>query len=187
MPDLTGRLNEFIRKIFCQALGVLPERKYQQEGGPLVRDCFSLLREWSTTPVLDIRELVDGLVFNVLVGNADAHGKNFSMLYANNTRRLAPFYDIVCTLVWPELSRTPAMKIGNAQSANDMALSNFQRTATDSQLGWPLVRNRIDRLCQRISDVLDRHSLDAVAEGEVARKVTQVISERTDKMLKQLR
>lgn len=103
----------------CQALGFPPERKYQQEGGPLLRDGIALLREWSTAPVLDIRSLIDGLIFNVLIGNADAHGKNYSLLYHKGARRLAPFYDLVCTLAWPEVSENlepVASAIGNVDS-----------------------------------------------------------------------
>ena len=184
-PD--GTIERIHQEDFCQALGFPPERKYQQEGGPRVRDCFSLLREWSSTPVLDIREFVDGLVFNSLVGNADAHGKNFSMLYQNGTRRLAPFYDIVCTLAWPELSGTPAMKLGTARSINDLTLTHFQRMAEESQLGWPSVRERIAKLSQRIRNALDRHSLDSVAGDAVASKVAKLISDRTDKMLNQIK
>jgi hypothetical protein len=57
--------------------------------------------QWSTASVLDIRSLIDGLVFNVLIGNADAHGKIFSLLYQGGQRRLAPFYDLVFTMAWP--------------------------------------------------------------------------------------
>jgi len=65
---------------------------------------MELLREWSTTPVLDIRSFIDGLIFNMVIGNADAHGKNYAMLYRRGERRLAPFYDLVSTIAWPELS-----------------------------------------------------------------------------------
>ncbi len=75
-----------------------PERKHQQEGGPTVRECIALLREWSATPVLDILAFIDALIFNMLIGNADAHGKNYSMIYAAGTRRLAPLYDLAADI-----------------------------------------------------------------------------------------
>jgi serine/threonine-protein kinase HipA len=109
-PD--GTIERVHQEDFCQAMGFPPERKYQQEGGPLVRDCIAMLRQWSTAPVLDIRDFLDSLIFNMLIGNADAHGKNYSLLYRGGERRLAPLYDLICTLAWPELSKVPAMKIG---------------------------------------------------------------------------
>src|SRR5215469_10545882 len=66
---------------FCQAQGIVPEMKYQKEGGPSLKQCFALLREVSSTPVIDLARLLDAVIFNYLVGNNDAHGKNFSLLY----------------------------------------------------------------------------------------------------------
>jgi hypothetical protein len=86
-PD--GAVARVHQEDFCQALGFPPERKYQQEGGPLLRDCIMLLREWSTVAALDIRDFLDGVIFNVLIGNADAHGKNYS-IRANPSRRSRP-------------------------------------------------------------------------------------------------
>ena len=79
------------------------------------------------------------------------------------------------------------MKLGNARSINDMTLTQFQRMAEESQLGWPSVRERIAKLSQRIRNALDRHSLDSVAGDAVASKVAKLISDRTDKMLNQIK
>lgn len=78
--NLDGTVTRVHQEDFCQALGFPPERKYQQEGGPLLRDCIAMLRERSTVAALDIRDFLDDLIFNVLIGNADAHGKNYSIL-----------------------------------------------------------------------------------------------------------
>ena len=39
---------------------------------------------------LDLRDFIDGQILNVLIGNADAHGKNYSLLYQGGQRRLSP-------------------------------------------------------------------------------------------------
>jgi len=172
---------------FCQALGFPPERKYQQEGGPLLRDCVVLLREWSTTPVLDLREFIDGQIFNVLIGNADAHGKNYSMLYQGRQRRLAPFYDLVCTLVWPELSKTPAMKIGNADSMDAITLANWQLMAQETKLGWPMIRDRMATLSRHVLAVLNAPQIQTpVAGSAIAAQATGIISQRASAMLASL-
>jgi len=86
----TGRIHRIHQEDFCQALGRQPEQKYQMDGGPIVRDVVRLLRSgWSTMPARDVLSFVDLLMFNAIIGNADAHGKNYSMLYRGNTRRLA--------------------------------------------------------------------------------------------------
>ena len=138
-----GSTTRIHQEDFCQALGFPPERKYQAEGGPTLQECVALLREWSTAPVLDIPAFVNSLIFNVLIGNADAHGKNYSLIYSGGERRLAPFYDLVSTLAWPELSRKLAMKIGDGESVNAFSPSDWKKTAVQAGLGWPLLRERL--------------------------------------------
>jgi serine/threonine-protein kinase HipA len=75
-----GRVERLHQEDFCQALGFPASRKYQQEGGPSLKDCFNLIREWSSVPVIDIRDFLDGVILAALTGNADAHSKNFSFL-----------------------------------------------------------------------------------------------------------
>ncbi len=187
IPNADGTITRLHQEDFCQALGFPPERKYQQEGGPLLRDCILLLREWSTTPVLDIRDFVDGLIFNVLIGNADAHGKNYSLLYEGTTRRLAPFYDLVCTLAWPELSQTLSMKIGKGKSLEEIEPIHFQKMANENGLGWPRIRERIARLCRRVLDVLTEHDLPpGTTDDSMAGHVARIASERTTDMLRKL-
>jgi serine/threonine-protein kinase HipA len=75
---------------FCQAQGIVSETKYQKEGGPSLNQCFSLMREVSSAPVIDLAQLLDAVIYNYLIGNNDAHGKNFSlstMKPARKTRR----------------------------------------------------------------------------------------------------
>ena len=61
---------------------------------------------------LNVIALLDAAIFNVIVGNADAHGKNFSILYRSGSPRLAPLYDLLCTAYYRDLSKSFAMKIG---------------------------------------------------------------------------
>ncbi len=147
-----GLIERVHQEDFCQALGVPPERKYQKEGGPSLRDCFALLREWSTLPVLDIRDFLDAVIFAVLTGNADAHGKNFSFLYQAGARRLTPLYDQVCTLAWPELSTELSMKVGSAWKLAEVSPEHFRQLARETNLGWPLMRERLKKLSAQIAE-----------------------------------
>lgn len=181
-----GAVTRLHQEDFCQALGFPPEHKYQQEGGPLVRDCITLLREWSTVPVLDIRDFLDGQIFNVLIGNADAHGKNYSMLYHGGQRRLAPFYDLVCTLAWPELSKTPAMKIGGCGSLDVFTAAPWQKMAQEARLGWPMIRERIGALCRQIVETLQGPPMRGAVNGDMAARVAALAQERASAMLQNL-
>jgi serine/threonine-protein kinase HipA len=183
-----GSITRVHQEDFCQALGFPPERKYQQEGGPLLRDCIGLLREWSTVAALDIRDFLDGLIFNVLIGNADAHGKNYSILYRGAERRLAPFYDLVCTLAWPELSKTPAMKIGKSDSIERITPAHWQTMAQESRVGWPMLRERIANLCGKVIEALQNKDLPAATNDlTTAERVAGIIQERASSLLKSLK
>jgi len=155
-PADDGGARRLHQEDFCQALGLPATRKYQQEGGPSLRDCFVLIREWSSAPVLDILAFLDGVIFAALTGNADAHAKNFSFLYADGSRRMAPLYDQVCTLAWPELSRSLSMKIGSADSLAEVSPEHFKQLSAEAKLGWPMVRERLANLCLKMADSIRR-------------------------------
>jgi serine/threonine-protein kinase HipA len=166
---------------FCQALDIVPEMKYQKEGGPSLKDCFNLLREVSSAPVIDLARLLDAVIFNYLVGNNDAHGKNFSLLYPGaGTRdlqvRLAPLYDIVSTTYYPELSREMAMKIGDEYSSERITPKNFEKLAEEAGLAKPLVRRRVPELADAILSTLPE--LDV--QNPVAEDVAALIQKRSE-------
>jgi serine/threonine-protein kinase HipA len=59
----------------------------------------------------DFREYIRRLAFMVLSGNADAHLKNWALVYPNGVSpRLAPLYDVVSTVVYPSLSKHSALR-----------------------------------------------------------------------------
>ena len=182
-----GTVTRIHQEDFCQALWCSPERKYQQEGGPTLRDCIELLRRWSTLPAQDITDFLKGLIFNVLIGNADAHGKNYSMLYHDGHRRLAPFYDLVCTRAWPELDTVPAMKIGGSDSIDTITPEHWQKMAKETQIGWPGLREHINNLCtQTLANLRTGIVLTASPDEAMTQRVTAIIEERTSRLLRSL-
>jgi serine/threonine-protein kinase HipA len=153
-----GTVTRIHQEDFCQALSVHPNNKYQEDGGPLVRNCIEMLREWSTNPARDVADFVDALIFNIVIGNADAHGKNYSLLYDGEQRRLAPLYDLVCTRAWSQLSKTPAMKIGKSPSIDTITAEHWKAMAKESHLSWPRLEERLAALTSNILVALDKRS-----------------------------
>jgi serine/threonine-protein kinase HipA len=82
----------------CQATGMPPMLKYESDGGPPLTALAELLRNYGT--VDSLRELLARITFNVAIGNADAHAKNFSILHApaDPTVDIAPAYDLISTI-----------------------------------------------------------------------------------------
>ena len=110
--DTDGHIVRLHQEDFCQALGFLPDQKYESEGGPSLQQCFTLLQEKSIRPAADRMALLRWVIFNFLIGNADAHAKNLAMIFTDRGPRLAPFYDLICTQVYPDLTEKLAMRIG---------------------------------------------------------------------------
>ncbi len=97
----------------CQALGITPALKYQAESGPDLGLVCALLRERSVRGGADVLTVVRAALVNFVLGNSDAHGKNFAVLYAEEGPRLAPLYDIVSVCVYDNVDRDMAMAIGD--------------------------------------------------------------------------
>jgi len=185
--DEDGNTARLHQEDFCQALGFPPERKYQAEGGPTLGDCISLLRDWSSAPVIDIPNFIQGLIFNVLIGNADAHGKNHSILYFGNDRRLSPYYDIVSTLAWSNLSRNLAMKIGGCESVNAFTIGDWKKMAKKAGLGWPMIRERMAESCDTVLNELGEVRAQTREYGEaMVTLLHETIKDRATRMLKAL-
>ncbi len=153
------RIERLHQEDFCQALGVPPEMKYQNEGGPSLKQGFELVRETSDAPVIDLQALLDVVIFNFLIGNHDAHGKNFSLLYGRDpseqTVRLAPFYDLLSTIFYPDLTKKMAMKIGGEYESERLVPRHFERLATEAGLAKPIVRKRVPEMAQTLLDSLN--------------------------------
>jgi len=137
---------------FCQALGIAPDQKYEKEGGPSLQRCFTLLREQSVLPVADIRSLLDWVIFNYLIGNADAHGKNISLLLTQDGPHLAPFYDLMCTAVYPELTDRLAMKISGEDRPDWVIERRWQAFSKEIGIAYKLVRQRLVYLKEAVLD-----------------------------------
>ncbi|RQD67919.1 MAG: type II toxin-antitoxin system HipA family toxin [Desulfonatronovibrio sp. MSAO_Bac4] len=148
-------VHEEIRRLhqedFCQALGHSPEIKYEAEGGPGLKHCADLLRRHSASPARDLMLLLRWTLFNVLIGNADAHPKNLSLLYdQGKAPRLAPFYDLISTLIYQELSRKMAMKIGGENRPQWLMNRHWCRMARELDLKPKFVLDELDLFCQTV-------------------------------------
>lgn len=141
--DTQGNIVRLHQEDFCQALGIAPDMKYEKEGGPTLKACFDLLRAQSIQPVLDLRVLLEWVVFNYLIGNADAHAKNISLMLTAQGPKLAPFYDQMSTAVYPELANKLAMKIGGEDRPDWVIARRWEQFAKDIGIGFKLVRQTV--------------------------------------------
>ncbi len=180
-----GELQRVHQEDFCQALGVPPDQKYEKEGGPTLQQCFSLLRDTSVRPLADVRVLLQWVIFNYLIGNADAHGKNISLLLTEQGPALAPFYDLLSTAVYPGLAERLAMRIGSEDRPRWMIERRWQQFAEDVGIGFKLVRRTLVQMKEQVS-----HEAQALAkrfhaeqgESDVVDRIVGVIEKRKIKI-----
>jgi serine/threonine-protein kinase HipA len=135
---------------FCQALGVAPETKYQNEGGPGFAQCFALVRQATRPNAPQVLRLLDAAIFNALIGNHDAHAKNFSLLYTDRGPILAPFYDLIATAVYPKLTDKMAMKLGGKYKFNELHPRHWARFAEEAGLSVAPARQRVLQLARQL-------------------------------------
>ena len=108
-----GTLGRLIQYDFCQIVGTDSDRKYEKEGGPGLAQCAQIIRHYSSRAALDLQAFAQWIFFNVYVGNNDSHAKNLSIhARPGEGVRLTPFYDMMCTRIYPGLSREFAFNIG---------------------------------------------------------------------------
>lgn len=187
---VTGEDGQLLRnhqEDFCQALGVAPDQKYEKEGGPGLQQCFTLVREKSIQPTQDVSRLLDWVIFNYLIGNADAHAKNISLLLDHQGPHLAPFYDLMCTAIYDGLTDRLAMKIGGKDKQDWIIERYWQAFAEDIEVNYKLVRNRLTYLKETVRDVAPATRDALVAKHgdcEVYAQIIEIIEARADKITK---
>ena len=148
--DSHGQRQRLHQEDFCQALGVIPEMKYQNEGGPDLAQCFALLRRATRPSAPHILRLLDAVIFNALVGNHDAHAKNFSLLYSGKTPALAPLYDTLSTAVYPTLTPKMAMKIGSKYKFSEVQARHWAQFAESIGITKAQAKRRILELAKTL-------------------------------------
>lgn len=164
--DTKGRLQRLHQEDLCQALGVVPEIKYQNEGGPDLVQCFELVRRVTRPSAPQVLRLLDYVVFNALIGNHDAHAKNFSLLYVRKVPVLAPLYDVLSTAVYPSLTPRMAMKLGNKYKFSEVQARHWDQFAQAVGLSVAQARKRILELARQMP--LAARKLQTAPEGGFA-------------------
>lgn len=160
--DSLGRIGRYHQEDFCQAQGFPSNQKYESEGGPTLAMCAQTLREVSSQPGADILKLIRWQILNVLLGNSDGHAKNLSLLHKEGGVHLAPFYDLVCTRVYPGLSRDLAMRVGGQSDPGHLTRDNWEQLARDvavrPNLVFNVLRETTESLTSRLTDLTHEFS-----------------------------
>jgi serine/threonine-protein kinase HipA len=172
-----GSVERIHQEDFCQATATPPDMKYEEDGGPTLRRIAGILQSLSAPDSL-IR-LLQAVTLNVLIGNGDAHAKNFSLLHeASGAMTLAPLYDLVCTLHYGD--DRLAMYVDNVHRTGRVTIERLANEA----VGWGMSR---ERATDTIDELL-RKAPEAIAAARAQTKgVPEGIISVLERQLKQLR
>lgn len=153
-PD--GSLRRLVQYDFCQLSGLGSERKYEKEGGPSLAACAALVRRYSARPALDLQALAQWVLFNLYVGNNDSHAKNLSIYHRPGEGvRLTPFYDLMCTRIYPGLSDEFAFNLGGETRPGQFGGEHLEALAAQLGMGARYVRGMAGELAARVPEALN--------------------------------
>ncbi len=136
---------------FCQGQGFVSEEKYEENGGPSIKDNFEFIKSnvWIKKRVQNSFAFLDWICFNVLIGNNDSHSKNIALLLNGTKTELAPFYDLLCTAIYPKLNRQFSFMIGDRNDS--LKIGKKQLELLEKQLG---LKHGV--MCERMLKMKDK-------------------------------
>jgi len=142
----------------CQALGVPPERKYENEGGPGAIAIADLLRNTSTATIEDVAAFAHALIFNWLIAGTDAHAKNYSLLIGVQGHvRLAPLYDIASVLAYEHIDFRAvklAMRVGRHYRLDTIQPRHWNDAAKGLKLSGDALMQRLQDMTAALPDAI---------------------------------
>lgn len=140
---------------FCQALGRYPREKYEKDGGPGWAECFELMAH-TVDPAAARQELLGRAVFQFLIGNPDAHAKNYSLVYRGDRMALSKLYDVNNAAAfrshYKEQRPRLAMFVGGERDPVQLTLDHWDAFAEEVGVRKSIVQERLQDLASRLPD-----------------------------------
>ena len=169
----------------CQAVGLHPTRKYENEGGPGVRRIVELLRQNSSAGDEDVQTFLDAIAFNWLIAGTDGHAKNYALLLGGEGAvRLAPFYDVASVLPYRNVNLAKAklaMKLGGEYRLRNIGLREWRRLAEDVRTDAGALIARVQAMAAGLPDLIATVQKEIAAAGlnhPILRKLAQRLTTR---------
>lgn len=124
------------------------------------------------------------MIFNYLIGNNDAHGKNFSILhYDNGEIKFAPAYDILCSQVYPELSNKMAMKIGGHYKHDEILLRHFEKLANENDISFTQLKKVIKKQCENLPYIVE--DVISSLDNKIGKDILSVVQKNCSEITKE--
>jgi serine/threonine-protein kinase HipA len=165
----------------CQALDRDPRAhrdrgKYEEGGGPTLAQIAGVLDRYADDANAELVRLARTTTFTVIIGNADAHGKNVAVLHPTpESVALAPVYDTVPTVLWPNLRSTSAMSINGSFELDRVTIDDLVAEARRWQLDAKRARAGVVETAERLFEVARDHDLPDDVRARVAKRSRELL------------
>lgn len=175
---------------FCQAQGIVSEEKYEAKGGPSLKDNYELIKSYVTIRQRShaLFQFLDWVCFNLLIGNNDSHSKNLSFILKDGKVELAPFYDLLCTAVYPKLKQNFSFMIGDRDDSS--RIGKNQLDIVDQNLGLKngAMSERILLMRDKLLEHKDTLAEEISAEfphAKIVKRISELIGNRCKSLVRQ--
>src|SRR4030095_1418763 len=170
-----GSLNRLHQIDFCQAANVMPEDKYEKDGGPDLKACFNLLARHSADVGRDKRRLISWVICNYIIGNADTHAKQLSLMLMPGSTRLSPFYDLVCTSMYRDYPDELVLRIGGEKHPRKLTRWHWQRLSRDARIAERTTMQLLAQILRKTPAALAEAKAHIPPHGAAERKLLRDI------------
>lgn len=159
---------------FAQALAIRPGAKYEPDNEPTSRLASIATGPGaeSADPAAFRRQLLRLVTFNLLVGNGDAHAKNYSMLIEEGLFSLAPAYDLAPVFYLNDRYNNFGMRVGGQRNLKHLTIEHLTAEACSWGLRTATVRTVISDLRESVLRALDTTPADP-GGGAVTAQIAQ--------------
>lgn len=178
-PTVDGRVVRLHQEDMGQALGIRPIEKYSARR--VTERAVGILRDYSLDLEADIEAFFRQIAFRSIVGDADNHPKNVSLLLGDGGIRVAPLYDSICTLVYHELSVRMAVPVGPQSSLAKVDKPALLRQGVDVGLSESRSRDIVARMETDLADAITNIPAELLSPGP-GRELLRLISERLERL-----
>jgi len=179
-----GSTRRIHQQDLCQAQGFSSEYKYESKGGPGLKQDYEFLTQ-HIPPTLRLRSMerfLDWVCFNLVIGNNDSHSKNVSLLlYENNKYKLAPFYDLMSTAIYPKLEGSFSFRIGDRDEFSKIGKNQIEQLEDQLGLKRDVFRKRlhgmVDKVTKESEPIAERVHAQCPS-AKIPKRINELISTR---------
>lgn len=165
---------------FCQAAGILSTKKYEIQGGPSLKDNYQMIVNNSAEVIKDSKSYLKWIFFNLLIGNNDSHSKNLSFLMRDQEVVLSPFYDLLCTAVYPTVRNKFAFKIAGQFLWTEINAKHLRLIEKDLKLKNLFLTDLLQELIKDLEHSLPKviNKMAPYKKDEIFEKIHTEINQR---------